>query len=80
MRKSRFAKSQIVDILKQGEGGVPIAEVLRQHNISKAGFERAFEPLRHQPRPSRPRITPCASSWRGDPVPAGPVIGDAQRR
>ena len=36
MRKSRFTESQIVEILKQGEAGVPIAEILRQHNISKA--------------------------------------------
>jgi hypothetical protein len=36
MRKSRFTESQIVGILKQGEAGVPIAEILRQHNISKA--------------------------------------------
>jgi hypothetical protein len=35
MRKSRFTESQIVAILKQGEAGVPIAEILRQHNISK---------------------------------------------
>ena len=32
MRKSRFTESQIVEILKQGEAGVPIAEILRQHN------------------------------------------------
>jgi putative transposase len=38
MRKSRFTESQIVAILKQGEGGVPIAEILRQHNISKATY------------------------------------------
>src|ERR1700687_5550549 len=38
MRKSRFTESQIVDILKQGEAGVPIAEILRQHNISKATY------------------------------------------
>jgi hypothetical protein len=36
MRKSRFTESQIVSILKQGESGVPIAEILRQHGISKA--------------------------------------------
>jgi putative transposase len=38
MRKSRFTESQIVAILKQGEAGVPIAEILRQHGISKATY------------------------------------------
>jgi putative transposase len=38
MRKSRFTESEIVSILKQGEAGVPIAEILRQHNISKATY------------------------------------------
>jgi putative transposase len=38
MRKSRFTESQIVSILKQGESGVPIAEILRQHGISKATY------------------------------------------
>jgi putative transposase len=38
MRKSRFTESQIVGILKKGEAGVPIAEILRQHNISKATY------------------------------------------
>ena len=36
LRKSRFTESQIVSILKQGEAGVPIAEILRPHGISKA--------------------------------------------
>jgi putative transposase len=35
MRKSRFTESQIVEILKEGESGVPIAEVIRRHGISR---------------------------------------------
>jgi putative transposase len=35
MRKSRFTESQIVTILKEGEAGVPIAEIVRKHGISK---------------------------------------------
>ena len=38
MRKSRLTESQIVGILKQGEAGIPIAEILRQHNISKGTY------------------------------------------
>jgi putative transposase len=47
MWKSRFTDSQIVAILKQGEAGVPIAEILRQHNISKVtSFQwRAVTPV-----------------------------------
>jgi putative transposase len=34
MRKSRFTGSQIVAILKEGEAGMPVAEVCRKHAIS----------------------------------------------
>jgi hypothetical protein len=34
MRKSRFTESQIVEILKEGEAGVPVAEVLRTHSCA----------------------------------------------
>ena len=36
MRKSKFSETQIVEILKGAESGVPVAELLRKHGISKA--------------------------------------------
>lgn len=36
MRKSKFSESQIVAILKEGEAGLPVAEVCRKHGISAA--------------------------------------------
>jgi putative transposase len=38
MRKSKFSETQIVEILKSAESGVPVAELLRKHGISKATF------------------------------------------
>ena len=38
MRKSKFNESQIVGILKEAESGVPVADLLRQHGISKMTF------------------------------------------
>jgi len=38
MRKSRFTESQIVEILKAGESGVPVAEILRTHGISRTTY------------------------------------------
>ena len=38
MRKSRFTESQIMGILRQVEGGLALAEVLREHAISSATF------------------------------------------
>lgn len=38
MRKSRFTESQIVSILKEGDAGVPLADVVRKHGISRATY------------------------------------------
>ena len=45
MRKSRFSESQIVAILKEGETGVAIAEIIRKHGISRQtyfGWKRKY--------------------------------------
>lgn len=38
MRTSRFSDSQIINILKQAEGGSPVPELCREHGISSATF------------------------------------------
>ncbi len=38
MKKSRFSEHKIMSILKQAEGGVPVAELCREHGMSSASF------------------------------------------
>lgn len=38
MKKSRYTDSQIIAILKQAEGGTPVAELCREHGMSSASF------------------------------------------
>jgi len=40
MRTSKFTPEQMVHILRQGEGGVPIVELCRQHQISEQTYYR----------------------------------------
>lgn len=37
-KKSKFSESQIVAFLKEGEAGVPVAQILRKHGISQATY------------------------------------------
>jgi putative transposase len=38
MKRSKFCDSKILSILKQAEGGTPVAELCREHGISNATF------------------------------------------
>lgn len=38
MKTNRFSDAQIMEILKQAENGVPVAELCREHGMSSASF------------------------------------------
>ena len=38
MKNGRFGDAQIMGILKQAEGGVPVSELCREHGMSSASF------------------------------------------
>ena len=38
MKTSRYSDAQIMGILKQAEGGVPVSELCREHGMSSASF------------------------------------------
>ena len=38
MEKSKLSETQIVGILKDAESGMPVADLLRKHGVSKATF------------------------------------------
>jgi putative transposase len=40
MKRKRFSEEQIIAILKQAEGGLPLPELLRQHGIAQGTFYR----------------------------------------
>ena len=40
MKRKRFTEEQIIAILKQAEGGLPLPELLRQHGISAGTYYR----------------------------------------
>ena len=38
MKTSRYTEAQIIAILRQAEGGVPVAELCREHGMINASF------------------------------------------
>jgi len=38
MKKSKFSESQIVAILREGEAGLPVAQLMRKYGISQATY------------------------------------------
>ena len=38
MKNGRYSDAQIMTILKQAEGGVPVSELCREHGMSSASF------------------------------------------
>jgi putative transposase len=38
MKMTRYSELQILAILRQAEGGVPVAELCREHGMSNASF------------------------------------------
>ena len=38
MKTARFSDAQIMGILRQAEGGVPVSELCREHGMSSASF------------------------------------------
>lgn len=38
MKKSKFTESQIFNLLKQADSGIPVPELCRQHKVAKSTF------------------------------------------
>jgi len=54
MRKSRFTETQIIEMVKEQEAGMPIAEVCRKHGLPFFGVDP--KTVRRERPPDNPEI------------------------
>ena len=38
MKRNRYSESQIIKILKEGESGMPVTDICREHGISRSAY------------------------------------------
>ena len=38
MKKSKYSDAEIMNILRQAEGGIPVSDLCREHGMSSASF------------------------------------------
>ena len=75
MRKSRFTESQTVGILKDGESGLPLVELVRKHGITRT---TCFRWKAKYGRSSAPSLPSAIADWTAWEFPfAGSIFGFA---